>query len=58
MTQSLVSKLLAEANKIYKTQMRGNENLVSIPYFYSDLSAKIRKELRKLKIENIFIKLN
>lgn len=57
MTQSLVSKLLEFSNR-QKFQMRGNGNLVSIPYFYSDLSAKIRKELRKLKITNIFIKLN
>ena len=55
MTQSLVSKLLAEANKIHKAQMKGTSNyIIASPYFSSDLSGTIRKELRKEKIRLIF----
>ena len=51
MTQSLVSKLLAEANKIHKAQMKGTSDyIIASPYF----SGTIRKELRKEKIRLIF----
>ena len=55
MTQSLVSKLLAEANKIHKAQMKGTGNfIVASPYLSSFLAGTIRKELRKEKIRLIF----
>lgn len=55
MTQSLVSRLLAEANKIHKAQMKGTGNyIIASPYFSSALSETIRKELRKEKIRLIF----
>lgn len=55
MTQSLVSKLLAEANKIHKAQMRGAGNfLVASPYYSSVIGETIRKEFRKEKIRIIF----
>ena len=55
MTHSLVSKLLAEANKIHKAQMKGTGNfIVASPYLSSSLAGTIRKELRKEKIRLIF----
>lgn len=55
MTQSLVSKLLAEANKIHNSQMKGTGDfIVASPYLSSVLGRTIRKELRKEKIRLIF----
>lgn len=55
MTQSLVSKLLAEANKIHKAQMKGTGNfIVASPYYSSVIGETIRKEFRKEKIRIIF----
>lgn len=54
MTQSLVSKLLAEANKIHKASLRGPANyIITNTHIHSALSGTIRKELRKEKIRKI-----
>jgi hypothetical protein len=55
MTQSLVSKLLAEANNIHKSSTKGFGNFVVVsPHFSSSFGEIIRKELRKEKIKLIF----
>ena len=55
MTQSLVSRLLEASNKIQKSRTGTSNYIVASPYFSNLISEQIRKELRKEKINKIFL---
>ena len=55
MTQSLVSRLSEASNKIQKSRTGTGDYIVASPYFSNLISEELRKELRKEKINKIFL---